>query len=527
MTLPSTPLGRALSATAAALVGLALSTADAHAATPGATVETVAPCFVSPTGIEWKGSFDCGYVVVPQNRALRDGPSVKLGFLRLQTKAAKSAAPLFMLSGGPGGSLIQPAAFLLFNPELLGALLDTRDVVILDQRGTAHAVPFLDCPGYHSLAWNQYSRRLGEEAKVALEREVLDGCIREFRRQGVDFSTYNSVAIAADVNDARRALGYDRIVYYGASYGAQLGQHVMRDHPAMLEAVILDGANSLSRKSWIEDRALDVDYAIRHLTSLCEADPKCRAAYDIPALIDRGLSLFDDGPIPVVFSDPKDPSTTLKFDVRREDFVTLIYEKQGYKIGVMSLPWLLNTLVKDGRASMAAVMGPLIGEKLLAQRNAKSGGLATLMHYAVVCSDDPVRSEGELVLRGVRSRYPILFGQSVAREYVRACRTIGVSALPDSTDVDVTTAVPTLILSGGLDAQTPTFRSEVVARSLPNARLVVFPDGTHVQVGAINRCAMQIIVAFVADPAKPLPLDCVDKSPFPGFLLPDGTTSRQ
>lgn len=521
------PFGRALLATVAALLGLGLPLADARAATPVVPVEAVAPCFVEPAGIDWKGGFDCGYVIVPQNRAVPNGRSVKLGFLRLRARATTGAAPFFVLAGGPGSSLIQPAAFALFSPELLGPLLDTRDVVILDQRGTAHAVPYLDCPAYHSLAWTIYSRRLDEKASLALEREVLGGCIRKLRRQGVDLSTYNSVAIAADVNDARRALGYDRIVFYGASYGSQLGQHVMRDLPAMLEAVILDGANSLSRKSWIEDRALDVDYSMRHLTSLCEADPKCRETYDIPALIDRGVTLFDDGPIPVSFTDPKDPSTTLKFDVRREDFVALIYEKQGYKIGVMSLPWLLNTLVKDGRTSMAAVMGPLIGEKLLAQRDAKSGAMASLMHFAVVCSDDPVRSEGELVLRGVRSRYPILFGQSVAREYVRACRTIGVHALPDSTDVDVTTAVPTLILSGGLDAQTPTFRSEVVARSLPNARLVVFPDGTHVQVGAINRCAMQIIVAFVADPTKPLPLDCVDKSPFPGFLLPDGTTSRQ
>lgn len=426
-----TPFARAISATVAALLGLGLPVPDAYAAGSVATVETVAPCFVAPASIEWKGSFDCGYVIVPQNRAVQGGPSVKLGFLRLRTAATKSAAPLFMLSGGPGGSLIQPAAFLLFNPGLLGTLLDARDVVILDQRGTAHAVPFLDCPGYHSLAWNQYSRRLGEEAKLALEREVLDGCIRELQRKGVDFSTYNSVAIAADVNDARRTLGYDRIVYYGASYGAQLGQHVMRDHPAILEAVILDGANSLSRKSWIEDRALDVDYSMRHLTSLCEADPKCRAAYDIPALIDRGLSLFDDGPIPVVFTDPKDPSTTLKFDVRREDFVALIYEKQGYKIGVMSLPWLLNTLVKDSRTSMGAVLGPLIGAKLLEQRDAKSGAMATLMHFAVVCSDDPVRSESELVLKGVSSRYAIVFGQSVAREYVRACGTVRVPALPD------------------------------------------------------------------------------------------------
>jgi hypothetical protein len=98
--------------------------------------------------------------------------------------------------------------------------------------------------------------------------------------------------------------------------------------------------------------------------------------------------------------------------------------------------------------------------------------------------------------------------------------------LPASTDVDVTTDVPTLILRGGLDVATPTFRSEVVARSLPRARLVVFPDGTHVQLGAINLCAVRIVTAFVRDPGAPLPLECVKESRFPGFVLPDGRTSR-
>ena len=54
---------------------------------------------------------------------------------------------------------------------------------------------------------------------------------------------------AADVNAVREALGYDRIIYYGASYGSQLGQHVMRDFPEILEAVVLDGAEALSARA--------------------------------------------------------------------------------------------------------------------------------------------------------------------------------------------------------------------------------------------------------------------------------------
>lgn len=517
---------------AAALLATAAGTAPAAVAVPAIAiaVEPVAPCFVTPPqSTAFDARVDCGYVVVPENAAALAGRRIKLGFLRLQARSAGSAAkapPVFMLAGGPGNSLIQPLAFGLFAAQMLGPLLDDRDVVILDQRGTAHTQPHLDCPEAYGLAWPAYRQGLSEDTAVALQRRVLQRCIDGLRAQGIDLAAYHSVAIAADLDAARRALGYGRIVLYGASFGAQIAQHAMRDFPAMLDAVILDGTNSLSRKSWIEDRALDIEFSMKHLDALCREDAKCRQGYDLPALVERAVALFDAGPIAATFTDPARPGVTLPIELRRTDLLATIYGMQGDKIGVMSLPALLDAMGRGGRASMAATLGPMMGQKLLAQRGATAGGTAILMHLAVVCSDDPVRSVDELVTDGVRSRYARLTGQMFAQEMVALCATIAVPELPAATDVDVSTDVPTLILSGGLDAATPTFRSEVVAKALPRARLVVFPAGTHVQLGAVNRCAARIMTAFVRDPGATLPLECVNASRFPGFVLPDGTMSR-
>ena len=533
MRTPSVVVRRLL--TAAALVVTAAGPAQAAVAVPAnvIAVEPVAPCFVAPPqGLAVDVKFDCGYVVVPENAAAPAGRRVKLGFLRLHARKkgsagpAAKASPLFVLAGGPGSSLIQPVTFALFAAPMLGPLLDDRDVVILDQRGTAHTQPHLDCPDAYGLAWSAYRQGLGEEAAGALQRRVLQRCIDGFRRQGVDLAAYNSVAIAADVDAARRALGYGRIVYYGASFGAQLGQHVMRDFPGMLEAVILDGSNSLSRKSWVEDRALDIEFSMKHLDALCREDAKCRQAYDLPALVERAIALFDAGPIAASFTDPTQPGVALPIELHRGDLLSTIYAMQGDKIGVATLPYLLDRMVRDGRASMAATLGPMMGSQLLAQRGATTGGMAIVMHLAVVCSDDPVRSVDDLVVDGVRSRYALLMGLAFAKDYAGSCAAIGVPELPDATDVDVRTDVPTLILSGGIDVATPTFRSEVVAKALPRAQLVVFPDGTHVQLGAINLCAARIMTAFVRDPGAPLPLECVKESRLPGFALPDGTMSR-
>jgi pimeloyl-ACP methyl ester carboxylesterase len=367
---------------------------------------------------------------------------------------------------------------------------------------------------------------LSAQARIALERRLLERCVEGFRRQGVDLAQYNSVALAADVDEARRALGYDRIFYYGASYGSQLGQHVMRDFPAMLAGVILDGTSALSRKSWAEDRAIDLEFSLRQLDTLCREDEKCRAAYDVPVLIQKGLSLFDAGPIAATFVDPAQPGKSFPIEVGQVDFANLVYEKIGYRIGVSTLPFMLAQLVRDGRASMGQVLGQWRGEKLLAARKATGGELATVMYMAVVCSDDPVRSPSEVIRAGA-GRLPLLFADAVARELVRMCEAVAVPSLPDSTDVNVASDLPTLVLSGRLDAQTPTFRGEEVTRTLSRARLVVFPDGTHVQVGAVNRCAMKTIVQFLDNPRGEVDTACLRDHGLPGFFLPDGTISKQ
>lgn len=504
-----------------------IGAAQGAEATPALRVERVDPCFAKPAATTKVGyRYDCGYVVVPENRAIAGGREVKLGYLRLRSRTATREPPLFMLAGGPGSSLIVPSLFLLFQPDFLGPVLDRRDVVVLDQRGTSHTVPHLDCPEFHALAWNAYSQQLSAEAGPALERRLLERCVRGFRQQGIDLAQYNSVALAADVNDARRALGYDKIVYYGASYGSQLGQHVMRDFPSMLAAMILDGTSALSRKSWAEDRGIDLEYSLRQLDTLCREDAKCRAAFDVPALIQKGLSLFDQGPIKASFVDPAQPGKTFPIEVTQVDFAALVYEKLGYKIGVSSLPFILVELTKDGRDSMGQALGQWRGEKLLAARSGAGSGMATGMYMAVVCSDDPVRSPAEVIRQGA-GKLPLLFADSAARELVRMCEAVNVPALPDSTDVNVVSAVPTLILSGRLDAQTPTFRSEEVRKTLANAQLIVFPDGTHVQVGAVNRCAMKIIGQFLNDPRARVATECLRDHGLPGFVLPDGTISKQ
>ncbi|WP_129671858.1 alpha/beta fold hydrolase [Candidatus Chloroploca sp. Khr17] len=488
--------------------------------------EPLDKCFADPPeGLPVDLNLDCGYVVVPESRNGGSDREVKLGITRLNSGQGTANSPLFMLAGGPGQTEASPEYFSLFQPDLLGGILAERDIVVVEQRGTEHTDPFLNCPEANSALWTAYEKGLTGDDAVDYETGIIQDCIDRFKEQGLNFDNFNSVENAADVNAVREALGYDQIIYYGASYGSQLGQHVMRDFPDILEAVVLDGAATLARKSWIEDRALDAQWGIDNLTKMCEADAKRIENYDIPALVDAALALFDNGPLPYTYTDPNDPSLTIEGEVTLDDMVNFIYGNQGSLAGIAGLPSYLSALVDGGAEAVAAFLGAQKGGTIVASRTAMKGEIALLMHMAMVCSDDPVKSADELKLDGT-GRYASLFGQTVADQYVQFCSLINVKELPDSTDIPVTTDVPTLLLSGDLDVATPTFRSQEVADALPDATLVVFPGRTHVQIAGANLCAGQVMTQFVLDPTATLDTSCLAEAPVVGFVLPDGSSSK-
>ena len=487
--------------------------------------EPAEECTVTPPeDLDTKFDMECGYVVVPEFYNGESTRELKLGVTRLKSSNGTTVSPLFMLLGGPGQSF-ESDYFRNFQPEILGNILEERDIILLSQRGTKNTDTFLDCPEFYSGSWVATEQGLDAEAINNLETETLQNCIDGFKAQGVDLNAYNSVENAADVNAARQALGYDRIIYYGASYGSQLGQHVMRDFPQILEAVVLDGAAPLARKSWVEDRALDAQWGIDNLTALCQADEKCNQAYDIPALLEATAALFADGPLTFSYTHPDNPSISFDLEMTEAALFEVIHGQQGSGIGAFSLPAFLWQLSQEGAAVIDENLVPALGGSIVASRDRTEGEEAILMHLAMVCSDDRVNSMDDVNIEGV-GEYARVAGQSLSELYALACPLLDVQELPDATDENVTLDVPTLLLAGDLDIATPTFRTQQVADALPNDTFVIFPGRTHVQLNGANQCAGQIMTQFVLDPTAPLDTSCA-KEPSPySFVLPDGSPSK-
>ncbi|MGF1491594.1 MAG: alpha/beta hydrolase [Microcoleaceae cyanobacterium] len=79
--------------------------------------------------------------------------------------------------------------------------------------------------------------------------------------------------------------------------------------------------------------------------------------------------------------------------------------------------------------------------------------------------------------------------------------------------------IPTLILQGRYDSQTPTFMAPLTAEGLTNSTVVEFPNSGH-GVIVFSQCAKDVGVAFINQPTQSINTNCVSDVQ-PEFVLPD------
>ena len=280
--------------------------------------------FALPEDVLEGRDIECGYLTVPEDRASPDGRLIRLAAAVLHPPGgAEHPDPVIYLSGGPGVAALETLRYH-FEAQTRAVFAAGRDLVLFDQRGIGLSRPALDCPAYDELALDLLDFELeGEPVDKAdispLILKSLQAC-RDALSRDADLTHYNSAASAADVEDLRRALGYELINLWGASYGSRLGLEVLRRHPGHLRSVVLEAvyppdvdlfqsipanfrraldllfedsaANAVCREKYPHLEAVLFDTAARleeHPAAVTLRDPLSGAEY--PAYIDGGVLL--------------------------------------------------------------------------------------------------------------------------------------------------------------------------------------------------------------------------------------------
>jgi len=439
----------------------------------------------------------CGTHEVWENRASRSGRrlAIRIAVIPARRRAAGSD-PLVVLAGGPGQGAIALAPLVL---PLFTRLIDTRDLVLIDQRGTGGSHP-LDCE-------TEEGGSLQAVFEDALPEKMVRDCLATL---DADPRHYATTTAAADLDEVLAALGYAKVNLWGGSYGTRLALEFMRRHPGRVRTATLDGAAPMDMKLPFSFVA-DGEAAFDRLVADCEKDSACRASYpelrrDLGALRAR----LARQPWRVTITDPVSGAPQ---PVRVTENVLLSgLFRPLYAAELSSLLPLAITRAAGGD------FNPLLAQSLEFTAD-MSENLAVGMHLSVVCSEDVPRITPEDLAQAARG----FFGRVLVDDFIRACRHWPRAELPADYYQPVRSEVPVLILSGGIDPATPPRHGAAVAATLPNARHAVAANLSHGV--STHGCAPRLIEKFVrSGEAKSLDVACLDRIPRPLFVLPVGAS---
>jgi pimeloyl-ACP methyl ester carboxylesterase len=471
-----------------------------------------APCFFDvPSGVVEGEDVLCGYVIVPEDHADPDGPTIRLAVVVIKDdSAAHQDDPVMLLAGGPGEKVVTNA--LLFG-QALQTMARNRDLIVFDQRGVGLSEPALECPEFTDAAFDLFDEP-DPEVKIKSTFDALTTCRDRLAEEGINFNAYNTTQNAADVGMIRQALGYEHVNLFGGSYGSLLAQATMRDHPEGIRSVVIDSVLPLE-KSLIVDASFTVTNAMLKLLDSCAADAACNAAYpDLHTVLFEVIDRLNADPVPIVLTSPLDSEqydALLTGDGVLSNLFTFLYETQVIPV----LPQAIYDVYNGDYTLMT---------QLSSLQLARYSALTTGMELSVMCTDDLIGYTPD-DLRAVMEELPpqlvgdVDFEMQVEYSWFGICANWPVDEADPSVREPVVSDIPTLALAGEFDPVTPPEYAALVVGHLNNAHFFEFPGVGH-SVTVSNACAQSIVSAFYRDPTIVPKAGCIDDLPGVVFDLP-------
>ncbi len=205
------------------LLTFLLSCGNRKITSPFIKKATDAPCRFDFKKIRYEEHFvedeniKCGDLEVPENREKKNSNTIFIHYAIVNYHQEKpiNNIPIVLLPGGPGGNSLDllPVAFGLSQKS-------RKEVIVYDPRGVGYSHPTFPCD---------------------TNEGPLENCIIAFEKEGHDLAGYNSFESAADLASLAGSLGYSQLDLFGGSYGTYTAATMMREYPHIVRSAILDG----------------------------------------------------------------------------------------------------------------------------------------------------------------------------------------------------------------------------------------------------------------------------------------------
>lgn len=486
------------------------STTATQANQPKGTFETVACWFEVPVNAK----VDCGYVVVEEDHFEPNGKTIRLAVVIVRDQSENHQPdPVIMLAGGPGERVAANAYEL---SQVISPLHPNRDLLIYDQRGVGLSEPALECPEFlDAMLENLNQADNGQVAKRQFE--TLMACRDRYVSEGINLSVYNTRQSAADVEALRVALDYELVNLYGASYGSQLAQAVMRDHPEYIRSVAMNSVLPIEKSIFL-DTSITASQAILELLSACMDDQACAASY--PGLQEELFDVVDAlnlNPIPMTLTNPlsgQQYEALLTGDGVVGNLFTFLYISRIIPV----LPKAIHDMAGGDYSLM---------QQLSSARLALLDELSRGMMLSVLCRDDLIGRTRQDQL-DIRAGLPDPLVSNIDDEALIQYGAFGLCENWPVTEDEawvkepVESDIPTLLIAGEFDPITPPVYAQLVAEKLRDAHFIEFSSMGHDVLS--SPCVQSIAGSFIENPRDFSIHSCVNEMGSIAFDLPSPET---
>ncbi|MEZ4769913.1 MAG: alpha/beta hydrolase [Caldilineales bacterium] len=398
-----------------------------------------------------------GRLWVLENRQEPASNTIELSFLRILSTARQTGPPVVFLPGGPGVSIDEYAVWLW--SLLLAPLQSVCDVIFLEQRGIGQSLPRLDClPDYHL----PLDEPLDFEREVAATGEYAARWLSFWQEQGVDPAGYNAHQMASDVDDLRRALGYDQISLAGGSFGSHHALSVLRYHGAQVHRAAIWGIEGPDHTVKLPGQ---VQQCLEDLHRLALEQIDWLDGDGLLGLVAAVLEQLDRAPVVATARHPRsgDP---VKITLGKNDLQRATAANLG------STPFL-RSLPARYQAMRAADFSWLAQEAIEYRLSPPDRNLMPiLVDYA-----SGATAARRALIDAQTSQ--TLLGNGINEPFHRSHHLLGRFDLGDEFRGPLRCDVPSLLISRDLDARTPPGNAIELLPGLPNGRHMIMSGASH------------------------------------------------
>jgi pimeloyl-ACP methyl ester carboxylesterase len=453
--------------------------------------------------LDWKpcGRSLCTWVRVPLDYDKPAGDTIRLRVKLRPALSGEATGRVFINPGGPGGSGVEFVD--RFASLTSKQVLEDRDVVGFDPRGVGQSDP-VTCES--DASFDKLVALDPDPDTLKLVDKLGDG----FRKLG-KACVKNSGAIASHVTteeaardlDVLRALmGQQKLDYYGASYGTQLGATYADLFPQRTGAMVLDGAVDPSRSKERQgfDQAKSFQRALKAYVADCLEDGACPLGEDKKAASDNILELLgilEDKPIQTRF-DRKLTEGAAIYGI-----AYAMYDPESWSV-------LTTGLVRAGFGD-GSILLSLSDQYYGRRQDGTYKDNSAQAFFAIRCLDFPKAPSDDAIaarLDDYHKASPVFGG--VMAWSAAECQDWPADTKHPQRAVHAEGAPPIVVIGSTRDPATPYAWAESLAKDLSGSVLVTRKGDGHTGYGVGNACVDRVVdryLVFHEEPTGPVTCD--------------------